>query len=190
MNLPYRLILGSKSPRRKELLKGLGFDFKVEVKPVDERFPQDYPVAGLAEYIANIKADAFKELALDELVITSDTVVLCNEKALAKPSNSSEAKIMLNLLSGKTHSVITGVCLKTAADRISFSETTLVKFDQLSASQIDFYINNYKPFDKAGAYGIQEWIGMVGIKGIEGDYYNVMGLPLHRLYKALNHFKA
>lgn len=188
MNLPYRLILGSKSPRRQELLKSLGVDFEVQVKPVDESFPAELPVKDLAEFIAKKKAEVFDSLADDELVITSDTVVVCEGKALAKAANADEAKTMLRLLSGKTHQVITGVCLKSNSKVTSFSETTQVHFDDLTEEAIDHYIQKYQPFDKAGAYGIQEWIGMIGIKGIEGDYYNVMGLPLHRLYNLLKAF--
>lgn len=189
MSLPYRLILGSKSPRRKELLKSLGFDFDLKVRSVDESFPNDLPVADLAEFIAKKKAEAFDDLAEDELVITSDTVVVCEDKALAKAANKEEAKAMLELLSGKTHQVITGVCLKSKFKTVSFSETTQVHFGKLSNEEMDYYISQYQPFDKAGAYGIQEWIGMIGIEGIEGDYYNVMGLPLHKLYKELQRFK-
>lgn len=185
MNLKYRLILGSKSPRRQELLGSLDFPFRVEVRSVDETFPPNLPVEKLAEFIAEKKAEAFTDLERDELVITSDTVVVCNGIALAKPANAEEAKGMLRMLSGKTHQVITGVCLKTPEDQRSFSETTHVQFDELSEEEIDYYIEKYRPFDKAGSYGIQEWIGMIGIKGIEGDYYNVMGLPLNRLYREL-----
>ena len=185
MNLKYRLILGSKSPRRQELLGSLDFPFRVEVRSVDETFPHNLPVEELAEFIAEKKAEAFTDLKRDELVITSDTVVVCNGIALAKPANAEEAKGMLRMLSGKTHQVITGVCLKTPEDQRSFSETTHVQFDELSEEEIDYYIEKYRPFDKAGSYGIQEWIGMIGIKGIEGDYYNVMGLPLNRLYREL-----
>ena len=185
MNLKYRLILGSKSPRRQELLGSLDFPFRVEVRSVDETFPPNLPVEKLAEFIAEKKAEAFTDLERDELVITSDTVVVCNGIALAKPANAEEAKGMLRMLSGKTHQVITGVCLKTLEDQRSFSETTHVQFDELSEEEIDYYIEKYRPFDKAGSYGIQEWIGMIGIKGIEGDYYNVMGLPLNRLYREL-----
>lgn len=185
MNLKYRLILGSKSPRRQELLGSLDFPFRVEVRSVDETFPPNLPVDKLAEFIAEKKAEAFTDLERDELVITSDTVVVCNGIALAKPASAEEAKGMLRMLSGKTHQVITGVCLKTPEDQRSFSETTHVQFDELSEEEIDYYIEKYRPFDKAGSYGIQEWIGMIGIKGIEGDYYNVMGLPLNRLYREL-----
>lgn len=188
MSLPYRLILGSKSPRRQELLKSLGFEFQLSVRSVDESFPNELPVADLAEFIAKKKAEAFDDLTEDELVITSDTVVVCEGQALAKAADKEEAKAMLKLLSGKTHQVITGVCLKAKLKTVTFSETTQVHFDELSDEEIDNYIEKYQPFDKAGAYGIQEWIGMIGIKGIEGDYYNVMGLPLHRLYKEIQRF--
>lgn len=188
MNLPYRLILGSKSPRRQELLKSLDLEFQIEVRNVDETFPSELPVDSLAEFIARKKASAFDSLRKDELVITSDTVVVCNGKALAKPSSALEAKAMLQMLSGNIHQVITGVCLKTSNSQKSFSETTHVHFKELSEKEMDYYIEKYKPFDKAGAYGIQEWIGMIGIKGIEGDYYNVMGLPLNRLYNELKFF--
>ena len=189
MNLPFRLILGSKSPRRQELLRSLGFDFEIQVKPVDETFPKQYPVEKLAEFLAIKKATAFVDISPNELVITSDTVVISNGTALAKPVNFEEAKTMLQLLSGSKHEVITGICLKSSNHQKSFSETTKVSFDKLTNEEIEFYINNYQPFDKAGAYGIQEWIGMIGIKGIEGDFYNVMGLPLHSLYKHLKEFQ-
>ena len=188
MNLPYRLILGSKSPRRQELLRSLGYEFRVEVREVDESFPAELAIEELAEFIAKKKSQAFDELQDNELVITSDTVVVCDGKALAKAKDDHEAKEMLRLLSDKTHQVITGVCLKSTQHQTLFSESTLVHFAKLSEKEMDYYIERYQPFDKAGAYGIQEWIGMIGIKGIEGDYYNVMGLPLHKLYKALNTF--
>lgn len=188
MNLTYRLILGSKSPRRKELLKSLGVSFETQVRPVDESFPLDLPVTELAEYIARKKASAFEDLGDDELVITSDTVVICNDQAMAKASDEEEAKSMLSMISGKRHQVMTGVCLKTKERIQSFAETTEVVFAEIKQEEIDFYIQQYQPFDKAGAYGIQEWIGMIGIERIEGDYYNVMGLPLHRLYQELKAF--
>ena len=190
MNLPYRLILGSKSPRRQELLKNLGFDFEVRVRPVDETFPTHLEATQMAEFIARKKAEAFDDLLASELVITSDTVVICDGRALAKPANRNDAKTMLQALSGNSHQVITAVCLKTQNKITSFSESTLVYFDVLESAEIDHYIDLYKPFDKAGAYGIQEWIGMIGIHKIEGDYYNVMGLPLHRLYKTLRSFTS
>lgn len=188
-NLAYLLILGSKSPRRQELLQSLGYGFETQVRPVDESFPQDLPVTELAEYIARKKASAFQDLEQDQLLITSDTVVICNNQALAKASNENEAKDMLSLISGKRHLVMTGVCLKTKEGIKSFAETTQVVFAELKKEEIDFYIQKYQPFDKAGAYGIQEWIGMIGIERIEGDYYNVMGLPLHRLYQELQAYQ-
>ncbi len=188
MNLNYRLILASKSPRRQELLSKLDLDFDTRVKSIDESFPENLPKDQVAEYLAIEKSKAFDTLADDELIITSDTTVVYQDILLEKASDNEEALEMLKILSGKTHAVITGVCLKTKAKRVSFSETTLVHFDKLNEDDIRYYISTYKPFDKAGAYGIQEWIGMVGVNKIEGDFYNVMGLPLNRLYKELRSF--
>lgn len=189
MNLPYHIILGSKSPRRQELLKSLDLEFEIKVRSVDEAFPSDLPVDELAEFIARKKSEAFSDIQNQELVITSDTVVVCNNEPMAKASSANEALEMLTQLSGKTHQVITGVCIKTKESIISFSEATQVTFRHLEEDEIEYYIDKYKPFDKAGAYGIQEWIGMIGIESITGDFYNVMGLPLHRLYLELNKLK-
>tara|TARA_R110001592_G_scaffold276441_4_gene543547 strand:- start:1366 stop:1932 length:567 start_codon:yes stop_codon:yes gene_type:complete len=188
MNLPYRLILASKSPRRQELLRSLEVDFEIRTKEVDESFPATIPVNEVAEYLAVKKSQAIEDLKENELVITSDTTVLNEGKILNKADNAEEAFEMIRSLSGKTHQVITGVCLRSSTKKVSFSETTKVTFRALEKAEIEHYIQNYKPFDKAGAYGIQEWIGMVGIEKIEGDFYNVMGLPLHRLYKQLLSF--
>ncbi|WP_323756659.1 Maf family nucleotide pyrophosphatase [Roseivirga sp.] len=188
MNLPYRLILASKSPRRQELLRSLEVDFEIRTKEVDESFPATMPVNEVAEYLAVKKSEAFENLKANELVITSDTTVLNEGQILNKAENTEEAFEMIQSLSGKTHQVITGVCLRSSNKSVSFSETTKVTFRVLEKAEIEHYIQNYQPFDKAGAYGIQEWIGMVGIEKIEGDFYNVMGLPLHRLYKELKHF--
>ena len=188
MNLNYRLILASSSPRRQELLAKLDIDFEVRVKSIEETYPIDLLKTDVAEYLARKKSDAFHRLADDELLITSDTTVLYNHELLEKAASEKEAQEMLQKISGKSHSVITGVCLRSNSKTHSFSEKTLVHFDNLSAKDIDYYISSYKPFDKAGAYGIQEWIGMIGITKIEGDFYNVMGLPLHKLYKALQSF--
>ncbi|WP_268123727.1 Maf family nucleotide pyrophosphatase [Roseivirga pacifica] len=185
MNLPYKVILASKSPRRQELLKSLELDFSIKVRSIDESFPSALDANKVAEYIAIKKSEAFNDLAEDELLLTSDTVVKVGDQILGKAETVEEAAEMLSLISGKSHEVMTGVCLKTKAKTISFSETTIVHFKQLSQAEIDHYIATYKPFDKAGAYGIQEWIGMIGITKIEGDYYNVMGLPLQKLYKVL-----
>ncbi len=185
MNLPYKVILASKSPRRQELLKSLELDFSIKVRSIDESFPSELDASKVAEYIAVKKSEAFNDLAEDELLLTSDTVVKVGDQILGKAESVEEAAEMLSFISGKSHEVMTGVCLKTKAKTISFSETTIVHFKQLSKAEIDHYITTYKPFDKAGAYGIQEWIGMIGITKIEGDYYNVMGLPLQKLYTVL-----
>lgn len=185
MNLPYKVILASKSPRRQELLKSLELDFDINVRSIDESFPDDLATEKVAEYIAIRKSEAFNDLKDDELLITSDTVVKVGDQILGKASTTAEATEMLNLISGKSHEVMTGVCLKTNEKTVSFSETTIVHFKALSSEEIEHYIYTYKPFDKAGAYGIQEWIGMIGITGINGDYYNVMGLPLQKLYTVL-----
>jgi septum formation protein len=188
MNLAYHLILASKSPRRQELLRSLEVDFEIRTKEVDESFPDDLEPPLVAEYLAVKKSAAFEELAENELLLTSDTTVICDGKILNKAADYTEAFSMIKMLSGKTHEVVTGVCLRTSNQNVAFSETTKVNFAKLSDSEIDHYIKQNKPFDKAGAYGIQEWIGMIGIEKIEGDFYNVMGLPLHRLYKALLQF--
>uniref|UniRef100_UPI004047106E Maf family nucleotide pyrophosphatase n=2 Tax=Roseivirga sp. TaxID=1964215 RepID=UPI004047106E len=188
MNLAYRLILASKSPRRQELLRSLELDFEIKTKDVDEDYPEDLDPNLVAEFLAIKKSEAFEELAENELLLTSDTTVICDGKILNKATDYSEAFGMIKMLSGKTHEVVTGVCLRTKDQKITFSETTKVTFATLTNAEIAHYIRKYQPFDKAGAYGIQEWIGMIGIEKIEGDFYNVMGLPLHRLYGVLMQF--
>ena len=188
MNLNYNLILASKSPRRQELLTKLDLKFEVKVKSIDESYPSDLVKTLVAEYLAKKKSKAFGILGVEDLLITSDTTVVFNNEVLEKASSATEAKEMLSTLSGKTHEVITGVCLRTNKNQTSFSEVTEVKFKNLSEFEIEYYIHNYSPFDKAGAYGIQEWIGMIGIEWINGDFYNVMGLPLFRLYNELKKF--
>jgi septum formation protein len=186
MNFPYQIILASNSPRRKELLGGLGFNFKIEVYPVDESFDQDINPQEVAEFLAKKKSFAFRDLKQNELVITADTTVVLDGQILGKPKDREEAIHMICELSGKKHEVISGVCLRTIEQHESFSEVTTVEFDDLKLNEIEYYVDHYKPFDKAGAYGIQEWIGQVGITSIQGDYYNVVGLPLHQLYTKLN----
>ena len=183
----YKIILASNSPRRQELLKGLGFHFEVKVLPfVNEDYPDNIPPSQIAEYIACKKADAYRRVMLsDNLIITADTVVIAKGEVLGKPVDVSDAHRMLRCLSGCTHQVVTGVCLTTFEQQRHFSVTTDVTFKQLSDEEIAFYIDRYQPFDKAGAYGIQEWIGYVGVKGIEGSFYTVMGLPVQRLYQLL-----
>ena len=180
-----KLILGSNSPRRKEILKLAGFEFDVVVKEVAENFPEYIAPEEVPVYLAELKSNAFQNMAADICVITADTVVILNGSILGKPKDENEAANMLQKMSGKEHKVVSGVSIKLDKNRISFSDITTVKFRQLSNNEIDYYISNYKPMDKAGAYGIQEWIGLVGIEKIEGSFYNVMGLPIHKVYNEL-----
>ncbi|MDE6191497.1 MAG: Maf family nucleotide pyrophosphatase [Muribaculum sp.] len=183
-----RILLASHSPRRRELIAMLGIDFSIaDPIEVDESYPADMPADTVAEYISRKKAEAYAAtLTADTILITADTIVLVDGEILGKPHSEASAKEMLRKLSGKSHKVITGVTLSTVDAIQSFSAVTTVNFDNLSDKEIEYYIENYHPFDKAGAYGIQEWIGAAGIKGIEGSYYNVMGLPVHQLYKFLS----
>lgn len=189
--IPYKIILASNSPRRRELLAGLGLDFEVHViKGISEAYPNDLPVEEIPQFIAREKASAY-EVKPNELVITADTVVVVVDDAnqgsvvLGKPHDTNEARHMLHAISGKTHRVITGVCLTTHNDQRQFGVTTEVTFRKLTDDEIDYYISNYRPFDKAGAYGIQEWIGYIGVTGINGSYFNVMGLPVQRIWQEL-----
>lgn len=184
------IILASKSPRRQELLKLMGMEFSVEVKDTDESFPPGLSPEEIAVYISGKKAKAFDSCQGDTLVITADTIVAAEGRILGKPADEQEAREMLQLLSGKVHKVITGVTLLHHKNPISFYDTTLVHFRTLSAEEIDHYIHNYKPYDKAGAYGIQEWIGYVAVKKIEGSYTNVMGLPTEKLYQHITHLRT
>ena len=177
------LILASASPRRRELLAKLGFAFEVIVREVDENLPEEYPCNNAAEFLARKKALAFEDLKNDFIIVTADTVVCLEGKSLAKPADRIEAIIMLQQLSGKMHEVITGVSILHKEINFSFSENTKVFFNDLSANEINHYVDTFSPFDKAGAYGIQDWIGMAGIEKIEGDYYNVMGFPASRFRK-------
>ncbi len=185
-----KIILASNSPRRKELLGGLGVDFEVKVlNGVDESYPDTLPAKDVAEYIATEKAAAYT-VQEDELLITADTVVIVGLDILGKPKDAADACRMLRELSGKTHHVVTGVCLTTSKEQRRFSVTTDVTFKQLSDAEIEHYVDKYKPFDKAGAYGIQEWIGYIGVTALNGSYYNVMGFPVQRVYEELTtHFK-
>ena len=186
----YKIILASNSPRRQELLKGLDIEFTIKVLPdIDESYPEDMAKMDVAEYIAHKKSQAYqKHIADNELVITADTMVICGEEILGKPVDAADAARMLHLLSGRTHQVVTGVCLTTKNKQKKFSVITDVTFAPLTDEEIDFYIQNYKPFDKAGAYGIQEWIGYVGVRELRGSYFNVMGFPVHRIYQELKNF--
>ena len=186
-DLKYKLILASNSPRRKELLAGLGVPFEVRVlQDIDEHYPENLPVNEVARYIAKEKADAYRRIvAADELIITADTVVIVGDEILGKPVDEADAVRMLKHLSGRTHQVTTGVCLLTAEKERCFDVTTDVTFKTLTDEEIHYYVNRYRPFDKAGAYGIQEWIGYIGVTGLNGSYYNVMGLPVQRIYQEL-----
>ena len=186
----YKIILASNSPRRRELLAGLDIDFEVRVlQGIDESYPATLPVMETAEYIASKKAAAYRQqMAADELVITADTVVIVGNDVLGKPADADAARLMLRKLSGRSHQVVTGVCLTTLQQTVHFSVTTDVTFGQLTDGEIDYYIKKYQPFDKAGAYGIQEWIGYIGCTGLCGSYYNVMGLPVQRIYAELQKF--
>ena len=175
------IILASQSPRRKELLELLDLNFTVEVREVNEVFPESLDVTKVAEYLAKLKASVFTDIPTDQMVITADTVVVLDEQILGKPKDKTEATKMLQSLSNRSHNVITGVCMKSKDKIISFSNTTKVFFKELTSSEIEYYIENYKPFDKAGSYGIQEWIGAIGITKIEGSYFNVVGLPIQEL---------
>lgn len=185
----YKVVLGSGSPRRKELLASMDINFEQRVKEVNEDILPSWKTEEVAQKLAEKKAQAQqKELKQDEILITSDTVVVIDEKILGKPQNTDEAKQMLALLSNKKHLVITGVCICSKDKLHSFSDTTEVFFKELSEAEIDYYVQHYKPFDKAGSYGAQEWLGMVGVERINGSYFNVMGLPVHKLYKEWSYF--
>ena len=186
----YHIILASNSPRRRELLAGLGIDFDVRVLPgIDESYPADLSTGLIAQHIAQAKAQAYqRSMAADELIITADTVVIVDEEVLGKPHDADDARHMLRTISGRTHQVVTGVCLTTKERQLSFSVTTDVTFKKLSEEEIGYYVDTYRPFDKAGAYGIQEWIGYIGVTGLQGSYFNVMGLPVQRIYAELTSF--
>ena len=212
--MKYKIILASNSPRRRELLAGLDVNFEVKVlRGIDESYPEDFDAYDVAEYIAQKKADAYRSLlngdetsedsssdkssSDDLLILTADTVVIApaadeqNDREgkgiiLGKPQNADDAVRMLKMLSGKTHHVVTGVCLTTKKEQRKFSVCTEVSFKEFEEWEINYYITHYKPFDKAGAYGIQEWIGYIGCTGLKGSYYNVMGLPVQRIYEELS----
>ena len=182
----YKLILASASPRRQQLMKDAGFTFEVWLKNVEEKYPQELHWENVPEYLSKVKASAFREeLKADEVLITADTVVCIHDRIFGKPADRKEAISMLQELSGNRHLVVTGVSVTTRTEQLSFSSRTDVFFKRLSNEEIEFYVDTYKPFDKAGAYGIQEWIGYIGIERIEGSFYNVMGLPIQKLYETL-----
>lgn len=185
------IILGSQSPRRNQLLKEIGLNFRLQIIAVDEVFPENLSAIETAIYLSELKARAFPENDLKEnsIFITADTVVSLNNQLLGKPTNKNEAIEMLNLLSGKSHDVISAFTLRSRRNFKSFYDITEVTFKKLNKSEIDYYIEHFQPFDKAGAYGIQEWIGKIGIEKIQGSYFNVMGLPVHKVYAELCTFE-
>ncbi|MFA7446184.1 MAG: Maf-like protein [Flavobacteriaceae bacterium] len=185
MNLKnHKLILASGSPRRQQFFRELGLAFEIRLKEVEETYPDHLQAQQITDFLARLKADAF-ELSENEILVSSDTIVWLEDEALGKPLNYEEAFVTLRKISGKTHQVITSVCLKSTEKTKIFNDITLVTFAELSDEMIRFYLDNYKPFDKAGAYGIQEWIGLVGIEKIEGSYTNVVGLPTQKFYNEL-----
>jgi len=185
----YKIILGSNSPRRKEILTSMGISFSINAANIDEKVPKDISAYNYAEFLAIQKCDYLRpNLKTNEILITADTTVLIDNQILNKPNNIIEAGIMLKKISGNSHSVITGVCISSTNKKITFTCETEVKFKKLSNQEIEFYINKYQPLDKAGSYGIQEWIGLIGVEEIKGSYTNVVGLPSSKLYNELNKF--
>jgi len=188
MESNYQLILGSKSPRRIEILEKAGFHFVHEVYEVDEIYPKRLVTNSIAEFLANKKSDGFRHLHAHELLITCDTIVVVENTILEKPKDAQHALEMLQLLQGKEHQVYSGVCLRSLEKRLSFTDKTDVKFVAFSDKELKYYIEQFKPFDKAGSYGVQDWIGIIGVEYIRGSFYNVMGLPMHKLYQELLNF--
>ncbi|MCB0478527.1 MAG: septum formation protein Maf [Crocinitomicaceae bacterium] len=188
MTYKWNFILGSQSPRRKELLEKLGISFRQESQDIDEIYPEEMVPQQVPIYLAELKSKAFESLQKNDLLITSDTVVIFQNEILGKPSNKKEAQETLTKLSNQWHEVVTGVCLRTNEKKVSFADTTRVKFKELSQEEIDYYIDNFHPFDKAGSYGIQDWFGVTCVDRIEGCYFNVMGLPVRLIYKELGRF--
>ncbi len=185
----YRIILASRSPRRQELLKELGVGFDIVIRDFEETFPGGLNGEEIARYVSHSKAASFREeMADNEIVITADTIVWCNNQVLGKPVDKQDAIRILKEISGNTHEVITGVSLFSKDKEVTFSVSTKVTFEELSDVDINYYIDKYKPYDKAGAYGIQEWIGIIACSRIEGSYFNVVGLPVQRLYKEIQNF--
>jgi septum formation protein len=193
MKLSKPLILASNSPRRKEIMHNAGYDFSVKVIHTDESFSAEMPVEEVPIFLAQTKAECFRKELKNEIILCADTVVITDAECrpnqiLNKPIDANEAKEMLKLLSGKVHRVITGVCIMTQEETVSFADTSFVHFKELTDWEIDYYIEICKPFDKAGSYGVQDFIGMIGIPRIEGSFYTVMGLPIHKVYEALKKY--
>ena len=181
----YNVILASGSPRRQQFFKELDLEFKIQIKEIEEKFPKHLKGAEITDFLANLKSQAFTNLTEKDLLITSDTIVWLENKALGKPKNKQEAYTMLKELSGKKHEVITSISIRNNNFQKIINDTTVVYFQEISDKEITYYINNYNPYDKAGAYGIQEWIGFIAIDKMEGSYFNVVGLPVHKLFKEL-----
>ncbi len=184
-----KILLGSNSPRRKELLKEIGFDFEVVKIDCDEIFPDNMNPENVAAFLSDLKSSAFRELAADEVLITADTIVVLGNQILGKPENEKTAIEMLEQLSGKEHSVYSAFTVKTAQQKITITDVATVYFEPFTKDEILYYISNFRPFDKAGSYGIQDWLGMTKIKKIEGSFYTIMGLPTHFLYSILRDLK-
>jgi septum formation protein len=182
---PYNVILASGSPRRQQYFRDLEIDFSIQIKEIEEIYPEELKGAEITDFLADLKSKAFTGLQEKDLLITSDTIVWLENKALGKPKDAKEAFTMLRALSGKKHKVITSISIKSLSFQKIINDSTTVTFKELTDEEIHYYIHKYRPFDKAGGYGIQEWIGFIGIKNIEGSYFNVVGLPVHKLYKEL-----
>jgi septum formation protein len=183
------LILASGSPRRQQFFKDLGVDFKIVLKPVDEIYPDHLKGAEITDFLAQLKASAFKEIGTDDIIVTSDTIVWHNEQALNKPKDREEAIGMIQSLSGTTHQVITSVTFTMSNRQKTINDTTSVTFKPLSQEEIEYYIDNFQPYDKAGGYGVQEWFGYIAVTHIDGSYFNVMGMPMHKVYETLLHIE-
>ena len=181
----YNLILASGSPRRQHFFKELDVPFTIEIKEVNEIYPNHLKAAEITDYLADLKSKCFTNLKSNDLLITSDTIVWFEEKALGKPKNKDEASNMLKKMSGKQHAVYTSISIKSSFFQKIFHDETIVEFEEFTDEEINYYLEKFSPYDKAGSYGIQDWIGLVGVKKIIGSYFNVMGLPVHKLYKEL-----
>jgi septum formation protein len=181
----YNLILASGSPRRQHLFKELNIPFTIEVKEINELYPEDLKAAEITDYLAELKSKSFTNLQQNDLLITSDTIVWFEGMAIGKPKDNEDAFRMLKRMSGKKHCVYTSISIKSMSFKKVFNDKTIVEFKEFTDEEINYYLDNFNPYDKAGSYGIQDWIGLIGVKGIEGSYFNVMGLPVHKLYKEL-----
>lgn len=181
----YNLILASGSPRRQHLFKELDIPFTIDIREVEEVYPKHLKGAQITDYLADLKSKSFKNLQANDLLITSDTIIWFEEKAIGKPKNKKDAFDMLKKMSGKEHDVFTSVSIKGKSIQKIFNDKTMVLFEEFTNEEINYYLDKYSPYDKAGSYGIQDWIGLIGVKKITGSYFNVMGLPVHKLYKEL-----